>query len=221
MKAMLLAAGRGSRLRPLTDDTPKPLLSVGSRLLIERNFEILRKANIREVVINIWHHAEQIMETLGDGRRFGVNIIYSDERPEILGTAGGIRRALPLLGDEPFLVISADTWSEFLLTEKFMHLENGRDAHLLLVENPSYHANGDYGMEVDGRVHTNAPKWTYAGIATLRPSLFLDCPEGHTSLSPLLNQAIERGTVSGELYQGVWFNVGTLQELERLRESLL
>lgn len=220
MKAMLLAAGRGSRLKPLTDHTPKPLLPIGDRLLIERNFEILRQAGIREVIVNVWHHAKQMIDTLGNGKRFGLTITYSYEQEDILGTAGGIRQALPILGDQPFLVLSADIWSEFSITEGFMHLQNNRDAHLLLVENPSYHQAGDYGVQSNGILNFEDPKWTYAGIATLHPRLFLNCPAGEASLSPLLNQAIKRGAVSGEVYQGMWFNVGTVQELERLRKII-
>ena len=216
MKAMLLAAGRGSRLRPLTDTTPKPLLMVGSQCLIEYNLWALKAAGIREVVINVSYYAKKIRDRLGDGRRYGLTIEYSFEEGAPLGTGGGIYQALPLLGDEPFIVISADVWSRYALNTLSLDSEN--DAHLVFVGNPSFHPKGDYAL-LNNRVQLQGDKFTYAGIAVLRPRFFLDCQPGAFSLSPLLNAAIKQGRVGGELYRGVWFNVGTLEELERLKST--
>ena len=217
MKAMLLAAGRGSRLRPLTDIMPKPLLAVGSQCLIEYNLWALKAAGIREVVINVSYQAKKIMDWLGDGRRYGLVIDYSFEEGAPLGTGGGIYQALPLLGNEPFLVISADIWSQYALNTLSLCSEN--DAHLVFVDNPSFHPGGDYALS-NTKVQFQGDKFTYAGIAVLHPRLFVDCKPGAFSLSPLLNAAIKQGSVSGELYRGAWFNVGTLEELERLKHFL-
>src|SRR3990167_424278 len=218
MKAMLLAAGRGSRLKPLTDTTPKALLKIGSQSLIEHNLELLVQSGIRDVIINVCHHAKQIMEFLGDGNRYGLCIQYSFEENQVLGTGGGIYQALPLLGDEPFIVVSADIWSDFPFDRAFMEANN--EAHLIFVENPDYHPTGDYGLTQEGKVVLNAPKFTYANIAKLHPRLFANCQPSVFPLAQLFNEAILRGTVSGSLYRGQWFNVGTVEELSRLRQSL-
>jgi len=215
MKAMLLAAGRGSRLKPLTDSTPKPLLTIGSVSLIEHNIQLLKQAGIHDVVINVCHHAEKIMATLGNGQRFGVNINYVQEGEHPLGTGGGILNALPVLGDEPFIVISADIWSDFAFPASFMQADS--EAHLLLVDNPYYNSAGDYALNADGQLSKQGNKFNYGGIAKLQANLFTHCQRGVFSLSPLFNEAIERGAASGEYYHGSWFNVGTLQELENLR----
>ena len=215
---MILAAGRGMRLRPLTDVTPKPLLMVGSHCLIEYNLLALKKAGISDVVVNVSYHAKQIMERLGDGRRYGISIEYSFEQGDPLGTGGGIYQALPLLGDEPFIVVSADIWSQYPFTES---LSVGSDAHLVLVKNPSSHSRGDYALsDINNKVTFQGDKLTYAGIAILHPRLFHGCQSEAFSLSPLLNAAIEREAVSGEIYRGAWFNVGTIDELKRLEKTL-
>ncbi len=218
MKAMLLAAGRGSRLKPLTDTMPKALLSVGEQNLIEHNVELLAKSGIRDIVINVCHHAEQIMDCLGDGRRYGVSIQYSHEKNHALGTGGGINRALPLLGDEPFIVVSADIWSDFPFEPSFMKADN--EVHLVLVKNPYYHPTGDYALEKSGRVALHGDKLTYANIAKIHPKLFARCKPGAFPLSELFSQAILRGQVSGEVYEGKWFNVGTREELSRLKACI-
>lgn len=218
MKAMLLAAGRGSRLQPLTDTTPKPLLLAGSNSLIEYNLMALHKAGIREVVINVCHHAKQIIDRLGDGSRYGLTIAYSYEKGEVLGTGGGIYQALPLLGDEPFILVSADVWCEFPYDAAFIN--SNRDVHLVLVENPYYHTTGDYALANDGTVMMSGNKLTYAGIAKIHPRLFAHCKPGSFSLSPLLSDAVQRRAVTGEIYRGRWFNVGTVEELEKLRKLL-
>lgn len=218
MKAMILAAGRGSRLKPLTDTVPKPLLSAGSENLMEHNLKILRNIGVRGVVINISYHAKQIMDYLGDGKRYKVDIHYSYEKDQPLGTGGGIFQALPLLGDQPFIIISADVWSEFSFGETFF--ESSNDAHLVFVKNPYYHTGGDYALTPEDKVSFEGKKLTYAGIAKLHPRLFANCEPGIFSLSPLLNKAIEHGKVTGELYEGCWFNVGTAKELEHLRKTV-
>ncbi len=220
MKAIILAAGRGSRLKPLTDKTPKPLITVGSQYLVERNFDMLKQAGIREVVMNVCHHAKTIIETLGHGQRFGMDITYSYECDTALGTGGGICQALALLGDAPFMVVSADVWSEFIITPSFLRLAPQHEAHLLFVDNPTYHPAGDYSLNRNGAVGFGSPKLTYAGMAIIHPRLFLNCAPGTVSLSPLFNAAIKRSTVTGERYQGVWFNVGTITELEALRKTV-
>ena len=144
MKAMILAAGRGARLKPLTDQTPKPLLVVGECSLIEHNLLKLRNAGITEVVINVCHCAKQIIQTLGNGQRYGLQIEYSYEEGSALGTGGGIYQALPLLGDDPFLIVSSDVWSEFAFGSSI--IQSNSDLHLVLVENPYYHPKGDYAL---------------------------------------------------------------------------
>lgn len=215
---MLLAAGWGARLRPLTDTIPKPLISVKSRSLIEYNLLALKRAGVHDVVINVCHHANQIIEKLGDGKRYGLTIEYSHEQSLPLGTGGGVFRALSLLGDDPFLLISSDIWSQFPFGSSFM--ESDSDAHLVLVENPNFHPGGDYALTGDGQISMQGEKFTYAGIAKIHPCLFENCKPGNFSISPLFNNAIERGDVSGEIYRGRWFNVGTIEELERLEKTL-
>lgn len=217
MKAMILAAGRGSRLQPLTDTIPKPLLLVGKKTLIEYNLDLLNHAGIDDVVINVSHHAKQIMDFLGDGSRYGLTIQYSYE-PEVLGTGGGIFQALELLGKEPFLLLSADVWTELKFSPALMGGEG--EAHLVLVDNPDYHHQGDFALSDNNTVMLSGNKLTYAGIARVHPKLFRDAKPGAFSLAPLLNNAVSRGVVTGERYGGAWFNVGTIKELERLRQLL-
>ncbi len=218
MKAMILAAGRGARLKPLTDKIPKPLLQVGPHCLIEYNLLALKRAGIEEVVINVCYHAKQIIEKLGDGKPYGLRIEYSFEEGNPLGTGGGIFQALPLLGDEPFILISSDVWSQYPFNPVMM--PSDEDAHLVLVENPSFHPKGDYALSETGQVSMQGKKLTYSGIAKVHPRLFKNCEPQHFSISPLFNESIERGHVSGEIYRGPWFNVGTVEELERLKEML-
>lgn len=218
MKAMLLAAGRGSRLKPLTDKTPKPLLSIGPHSLIEYHLLALKRAGVHEVVINVSYQAKQIIKKLGDGKHYGLQLEYSYEQGAALGTGGGVFQALPLLGDEPFLVISSDIWTQFPFSPSFMTSDS--EAHLVFVENPSFHPGGDYALAENGQVSMQGEKVTYAGIAKVHPHLFKNCNPGSFSISPLFNNAIKRGCVSGEIYRGPWFNVGTIAELERLEKAL-
>lgn len=217
MKAMILAAGEGRRLRPLTETTPKPLLKAGNHCLIEYHLLRLKQAGITEVVINVSYLAERIPEFLGDGARYGLKLQYSIE-PALLGTGGGIFKALPLLGEEPFLLLSADIWSEYDYSEALLRSNN--DAHLVLVENPEYHTRGDYGLDSAARIVRSAPLYTFAGIAKINPKIFSHSAAGNFSIAPLIEASIAKQKVSGELFHGAWFNVGTLQELEKLNKHL-
>lgn len=215
MKAMLLAAGRGERMRPLTLTTPKPLLPVGDITLIDHALKQLKLAGFRDVVINVHYLGEQIMTHCGDGSRFNLSIRYSIEET-LLDTGGGIYRALPLLGDEPFLVLSADVWTDFPLRTLMQKKISG--AHLVFVDNPVFHSVGDYGLDESGRVHLDAAvNYTYANVGVLHPKLFDDFSAGVFRLSAVFNRAISENAVTGERYAGVWHNVGTQDELACLR----
>ena len=219
MKAMLLAAGRGSRLKPLTDQVPKPLLQVGSQSLIEHNVRSLAAIGIRNIIINVCHLAKQIIEHLGTGDRYGVRIEYSFEKDSPMGTGGGIYQALPLLGDEPFIIMSADIWTDFSFDRSF--LDAKADAHLVFVENPIFHPKGDYALTPRGQVSHEGKKFTYANIAKLHPKLFNECKPEVFPLPDIFDKAIKSDSATGELYKGAWFNVGTVEELTRLRETVL
>ncbi len=218
VKAMILAAGRGERMRPLTDQTPKPLLPVAGRPLIVHHLEALRAAGIVEVVVNTGHLGEQLPAMLGDGQRWEMRIAWSPEPPEALETGGGIFQALPLLGQEPFIVINGDIWTDFPLTRwtRPPLIPSGL-AHLVLVDNPPHHAEGDFALLDDGRIaESGAPRWTFSGISVLRPELFAGCEPGRFPLGPLLRRAMAAGKVNGELYQGRWRDIGTPQRLAEL-----
>ncbi len=217
MKAMILAAGRGERMRPLTDHTPKPLLKAAGRSLIEYHIDHLVTAGITELVINHAHLGDQIEAALGDGSRYGATIRYSPETAA-LETAGGICNALPLLGEEPFVVVNGDVWSDYRFAQLPDEI-NGL-AHLILVDNPPQHASGDFVL-VGGRVIAEGyEKLTFSGISVLSPKLFSDCIPGAFPLAPLLRQAMARGLVSGEHYCGQWFDIGTPLRLQQLDEML-
>lgn len=224
MKAMILAAGRGERMRPLTDHTPKPLLPAGGKPLIVWHIERLAKAGITELVINHAHLGAQIEEALGDGNRFGVQIHYSPEHPAALETAGGIAHALHLLGDGPFAVVNGDIWCDYDfagLPQRAATLQLGNDAaHLVLVNNPAHHPEGDFGLHA-GRVNDSQPKLTFSGIGVYRPSLFSRLDRNCAApLGPLLRAQIARGKVSGEHHTGRWVDVGTPQRLADLDNEL-
>lgn len=219
MKAMILAAGKGERLRPLTLHTPKPLVRVAGKPLIEYHIEALARAGFQELVINHAWLGGQIEESLGDGARFGVRIAYSAEG-EPLETGGGIRKALPLLGEQPFLVVNGDIFTDY----DFSRLRgmNTPSAHLVLVDNPEHHAAGDFSCSA-GRLVADSeglPRLTYSGIAVLHPRLFSDTPQGAFKLAPLLRRAQAEGTASAEHFTGCWIDVGTherLAQAERLQ----
>ena len=219
MKAMLLAAGRGERMRPLTDDTPKSLLRIGGQTLIERHLHALAQAGIRELVINHAHLGEQLVAAIGNGSAYGVEVVYSPEPPGALETGGGIFHALPLLGVAPFLVVNADIWTDF----PFATLPAQPDglAHLVLVDNPEHHSAGDFSL-TDNRVSRRGPVMlTFGGIGVYRPELFAGCHPGPFPLAPVLRQAMDAEQVSGEYYPGTWFDIGTPQRLEAVNRRVI
>ena len=215
MRAMILAAGRGERMRPLTDTRPKPLLEVGGKSLIQYHIEALARAGIKDIVINLAWQGELIRRALGTGASFGVQICYSDEPEGAFETGGGIFAALPLLGTGPFLVISGDIWSEFPLASCVDRLASGDVAHFVVVPNPAFHAQGDFGLE-DGRLLDRAPRFTYANIGVLRAEFFAGRQAGRFAVAPLMFEWIRQGRVSGELYRGRWHNLGTPAQLAQL-----
>jgi MurNAc alpha-1-phosphate uridylyltransferase len=219
MKVMILAAGRGERLRPLTEATPKPLLEVGGETLLERHLGRLARAGFRQAVINVSHLADRIVAQFGGSAPGGVAIQWSRET-EPLETAGGISQARALLGEAPFLVVNADIWCEYDFAKLHAFHLDGL-AHLVLVPNPPWHAAGDFTL-VAGKVgNAAAPRYTYAGISVLAPRLVAGVAAGQKAqLAPLWRAAAERGEVSGELYGGYWNDVGTPQRLAELKARL-
>jgi MurNAc alpha-1-phosphate uridylyltransferase len=211
---MLLAAGRGERMRPITDSTPKPLVQVGGRPLIAWHLAALARAGIREVVINLSWLGAQVRATLGDGRDYGVAITYSDEGPVPLETGGGIFTAVPLLGPGPFLVVNADIWTDIDFAA--VALEEHAHARLLLIPNPPHHPGGDFGLEGDLVVTRDTDRYTYSGVGVYRPEFFGGCTPGRFPLLPLLNRAIAAGLVRGEVHRGEWCDVGTVERLASL-----
>jgi N-acetyl-alpha-D-muramate 1-phosphate uridylyltransferase len=219
MKAMILAAGRGERMRPLTDNTPKPLLEVGGIALIVWHIERLVHHGFYEIVVNLGHLGEQIRAVLGDGSQWGAAICYSDEQAEgALESAGGIVKALPLLADAPFLVVNADIWTDYIFDRAYL-LQADTLAHLILVPSPDYHPKGDFGL-ADGIV-TDRPALTFAGIGYYSPEFFRDIPYGKQPLGPWLRRAIRRGHVSGQLHTGEWRDIGTPERLEEINRHLM
>ncbi len=218
--AMILAAGRGERLRPLTDTTPKPLLPVGGKPLIVWHLERLAAAGFRRVVINHAHLGEQIAAALGDGSRWGLNIRYSPEGAgRALETGGGICKALPLLGEAPFLVINGDVFTD--LDFAALSLPDDALAHLVLVDNPPHHPQGDFHLQADGRVRAEGePRLTFSGIGLYRPEGFAGCRPEPFPLAPLLRRWMACGRVSGERHSGRWVDVGTEARYRQLDEEL-
>lgn len=216
---MILAAGRGERMRPLTDAIPKPLLSVGGKPLIQYHIESLAAAGTREIVINLAWKGAALRQALGNGARFGVNIVYSDEGNAALETGGGIFNALPLLGADPFLVVSGDVWTDYPLTAAAARLAAGDVAHFVVVPNPDFHQRGDFALR-ENRLVADGERHTYANIGVFRPEFFDGCQSGRFALAPLMHGWIGRGRVSGELYRGRWYNIGTPAQLEQLGHEL-
>jgi MurNAc alpha-1-phosphate uridylyltransferase len=215
MKAMILAAGRGDRMRPLTDTIPKPLLKVAGKPLIHYTIENLVAAGFTDLVINVAYLGQQIMQALGDGSQFGASIVYSDEGAEGLETAGGIIQALPLLGTAPFLVVNSDVACDFPLAQ----LKNTPQglAHLVMINNPEHHSKGDFGLNSDGKLTIEGePKYTFSGIGVYHPELFANLPTGKLKLRPVLEQAMLKGLVSGEKFAGFWMDIGTQERLQTL-----
>lgn len=211
---MILAAGRGERMRPLTDNTPKPLLKVAGKMLIEYHLEKLKAAQITEVVINHAWLGKKIEQALGDGSKYGLTIQYSAET-EALETAGGIINALPLLGDDLFIVINADIYCDYDFSN-LPSLISGL-AHLVLVENPPHHPEGDFFLTQSGLVEqAGENKQTFSGIGIYHPDLFQNNLKGKLALAPVLRQAMDQHQVSGESYQGIWHDIGTPERLNEL-----
>ena len=222
MQAILLAAGRGERMRPLTNTTPKPLLRVGEHTLIEHQLMRLAKAGVERVAVNLFHLGHMIRETLGDGSRFGVEIAYSREA-ELLDTAGGIIQAMPLIEGESFIVANADVWTDFDYAGP-RPVDGGETlAHLVLAPNPPAKPNGDFLLDGDGRVHDRvdaAARFTFAGISVMHRNLFAGLKPAPLSVVPLLRAAMNRGQVGGELYRGDWMDIGTPERLRELNARL-
>jgi len=220
MKAFILAAGRGERMRPLTDSTPKPLLMAGGKPLIVWHLERLAAAGFREVIINHAHLGEQIEAALGDGSQWGLSIRYSPEPPGALETAGGIANALPLLGDQPFLVVNGDVYCDI----DFGHFpgSTAAEAHLVMVANPAHHAGGDFSLDGQRVIYANCEQTlTYAGIGVFSSSFFTGVKRGEVmKLRPLLDAAIAAGTLTGERFAGRWVDVGTPERLAELDKEL-
>jgi len=220
MKAMILAAGRGERMRPLTDHTPKPLLEVAGKPLIVWHIENLKKAGFSEIIINIAWLGDQIPKALGDGSAFDVNLQYSDEQKEgALETAGGIIKALPLLGNEPFLVVNGDVWCDIPYSNISL-IKNEDLAHLVLVDNPEHNPDGDFALN-DSRVkEIGDEKYTFSGIAYYHAEFFKGLERGKRPLAPLLLEKMRENKISGEYFAGDWRDIGTPERLEKLNQFI-
>ncbi|WP_144392176.1 N-acetylmuramate alpha-1-phosphate uridylyltransferase MurU [Pleionea sediminis] len=218
MKAFILAAGLGTRMRPLTNNTPKPLLKIGSKPIIHYPIEKLKQAGIESIVINTAYLGQLIKDALGDGSRFGVNIAYSDEG-EPLETGGAIRHALPLLGDEPFILVNGDIYTDF----PFENLlgKCPEVAHLVLVENPSFKEVGDFGICGSRLTNDLSQSFTYSGIGVYNPAFFQRYAAGSSfPLGPVLREQAEQQLVSAEVYRGCWMDIGTPERLHQINELL-
>lgn len=218
MRAMILAAGRGERLRPLTDTVPKPLLEVGGHPLIEYHLERLAQAGFREVVINLAHLGDKIRDTLGSGSSWGLNIHYSAEPPGALDTGGGIEQALPLLGAAPFAVLNGDVFSHYPLAR--LRAIKCDHAHLVLVPNPAHHPEGDFAIQAGYITGEGQPRFTFSGVSVYHPRFFAGQSGGRYSIVPMLQTAMALQQVTGEIYKGIWHDIGTLERLKTLRKNL-
>ena len=220
MKAMILAAGRGERLRPLTDKVPKPLIEAGGKPLIAWHLERLAAAGCREVIVNVSHLGERIVERLGDGSTWGLRVAISREA-QPLETAGGMALARALLGPEPFLVVNGDVYCEVDFSRLLRFSLGERLAHLVLVRNPAHHPAGDFTLDAGKVGNAPSPRYTYAGVAVIAPQLFAGVESGSKAqLAPLLRAAAERLQVGGELFEGTWLDVGTIERLSALEAYL-
>ncbi|MFT5482503.1 MAG: MurNAc alpha-1-phosphate uridylyltransferase [Halieaceae bacterium] len=221
VKAMILAAGVGARMRPLTDVTPKPLLQVAGKPLIHYHLEALASAGFEQVVINVSHLGQQIIDALGSGEKWGLQLIYSAEDTP-LETAGGIVKALPLLDQEPFLIVNGDVFTDYPFAQlRQLHLPADTLGHLVMVANPAYHTAGDFGLSREGLLHASAkdadqPAYTYAGIAVYSVDFFAGVEAGPLPMRPLLDRAIVAGRLRGECYAGSWYDIGTPQRLSEI-----
>ena len=214
MTAMILAAGRGERLRPISDSVPKALVELDGEKLIDRHLSMLASVGVKTVVINLGWLGEQIVEHVGSGRRFGLQVVYSPEYQNILDTGGGICRALPILANAPFWVINADILTDFVLP--LDPLAENTQAELVLVVTPKHKDKGDFDL-IEGKVRNGRnPQYTYSGIARYRPDFLANIKEGRFSVVPLLRDAADRGLLGGSIYRGKWHDVGTPERLEEL-----
>ena len=218
MKAIILAAGRGERLRPLTDEIPKPLIRVAGKSLIEYHIENLAQAGFKDIIINTAWLAEKIHQQLGDGSNYGLSIVYSDEG-EALETAGGIINALPLLDDKAFLVVNGDIWCDFDFST-LPELSTDTQAHLVLVNNPEHNPEGDFSLQHNRIKNTGEAMHTYSGIGIYSAAFFIDQKKGISPLAPIIRKKCEHDLVSGQYHTGHWTDVGTLQRLQQLETQL-
>ncbi|MDH3619537.1 MAG: nucleotidyltransferase family protein [Gammaproteobacteria bacterium] len=216
MKAMILAAGRGERLRPLTDENPKSLVEVRGETLLERHLHNVHAAGIRTVVINLGWLGDRIVERVGSGSRYGLEIVYSQEGDDVLETGGGIHKALPYLGSDPFLVVNADIYTDMPVPN--VELSADHLGHLVMVPTPEYRDHGDFDIE-DGLVRNRErAAHTFSGVAIYRPEFFDGCEAGRFPLAPMLREAADLGQLSGSLYEGLWADVGTPERLATLQD---
>lgn len=218
MNAMILAAGRGERLRPITDSTPKALVEVAGKSLLQHHLEALRSEGVKTVVINLGWLGEQVSSRIGSGADYGLSIIYSPEGDDILETGGGIQRALPVLGADPFIVVNADIFTDILTDIRLRSaLAEDVDGHLVLVPKPDDKRQGDFDL-TDGKIAVGeAPEYTFSGVAVYRPEFFATCEAGRFPLAPLLRAAAVQGRLSGQVYHGLWTDVGTPERLADLK----
>lgn len=226
MKAMILAAGLGQRMRPLTDNLPKPMLPVAGKPLLQYHLEALQSAGVTEAVINLSYLGEKIRHFVGDGHRFGLHVQYSSE-PELLETGGGVLKALPLLGEAPFLLINGDVWSEFNYTDLLTrNLQRKKLGHLVLVPNPEFHPRGDFALRSDGILlneDISAPRFTFSGISIITPALIANYPRARAKfpLVEALRAAIVDEQLTAEVYEGMWSDIGTPERLTALEQQLM
>ena len=213
MKAMILAAGRGERLRPLTDNTPKPLLQAGQHKLIEYHLYHLAEAGFKDIIINVAWLGEKIINTLGDGSNYNLSIKYSNEGDQALETGGGIFNALPLLGDNPFLVINGDIWTDYAFKNLYGLTPQGM-AHLIMVNNPIHNSDGDFYLQNNQLTESGNQKYTFSGIGVYKKDFFAGQTNESFPLAPLIRQHIKQNNISAELYTGEWDDIGTVERLE-------
>lgn len=218
MRAMILAAGRGERLRPVTDKLPKALVEVAGESLLERHLRSLSECGVTHVVVNLDWLGDMICERIGDGHRFGLSVSYSPEFGHVLETAGGILRALPMLGDEPFCVVNADVFTDAVPVLCGVRLEDRDSGHLIMVPKPDFKSLGDFDL-TDGRLrNASMPDYTFSGLAVYRPQFFASLTPGRAPLAPLLRSAADEDRLAASLHEGFWEDVGTPERLERVRE---
>lgn len=217
MRAMILAAGRGERLRPLTDEIPKSLIEVRGESLLERHLENVRSAGIQTVVINLGWLGDKIVERVGSGKRYGLEVLYSQEGDNILETGGGIHKAIPTLGAAPFLVVNADIYTDMPVPD--MQLADDHLGHLVMVPTPDYREHGDFDIEAGLVRNGDKAAYTFSGVAIYRPEFFDGCEAGRFPLAPMLREAADRRALSGSLYQGIWADVGTPERLAQVNKQ--